>query len=151
MKTFSNLVLGSVAILLAASPVRAAEIVWSAFTGGGGIAQHGAVALGGAIGPIAPALSPATGGDVALFGGFWSALNGQPQPAWPVLKIRHLSGNQVRLSWPVTVNGFVLEYTTQLGSGVWHAENTAVVDTAGEHTVTVPASVPVQAWRLRAP
>lgn len=149
MKILSTFLLAAAAILLATTGARSAEIPWSTFTGGGGLAQHGAVALGGAIGPIAPALSPATGGDYTLTGGFWSALPGQPQPASPVLKIKSLGGDLVLLSWPVGLNGFILEYTTQLGSGVWVTESAPVVDTATEHTVIVSTDPAFRCFRLR--
>lgn len=152
MKTLPTLVLCSViaASLLSATSARAAEIPWWAITGGGGLGQHGAVALGGAIGPIAPALSPATGGSYTLTGGFWPALAGQPQPASPVLKITPLgNGGKVRLSWPLGVNGFKLEYSTQLDSGVWVPEPESVVNTVTEHTVTVPTQPDFRCYRLR--
>ena len=137
-------------LLLTATALQAAEIPWWTFTGGGGIAQHGAVALGGAIGPIAPALSPATGGNYTLTGGFWPAFPGQPKAALPVLQIKSLGdGSQALLSWPVGVNGFILEYTPQLGSGIWIVESAAVVDTATEHTATVPAADAFRCYRLR--
>ena len=138
------------ALLLTTTALHAAEIPWWTFTGGGGIAQHGAVALGGAIGPIAPALSSATGGNYTLTGGFWPAFPGQPKAATPVLKIKSLGdGSKALLSWPVGVNGFILEYTPQLGSGLWIVENAAVVDTATEHTATVPAADAFRCYRLR--
>ena len=137
-------------LLLPATALQAAEIPWWTFTGGGGIAQHGAVALGGAIGPIAPALSPATGGNYTLTGGFWPAFPGQPQPALPVLKIKSLGdGSKALLSWPVGVSGFMLEYTPLLGSGIWIVESATVVDTATEHTVSVPAADAFRCYRLR--
>jgi len=132
-----------------ASTSLAAEFPWWTFTGGGGIAQHGAVALGGAIGPSAPSLAPASGGDYTLVGGFWTPLSGQPQAAQPVLKITSSSGGKALLSWPVSVTGFTLEYTTQLGSGVWHPEPAVVTDTATEHVVSVPADAAFRCYRLR--
>ncbi len=149
MKNLTAVLLAVLTLAAGSTRTPATEVPWSAFTGGGGVAQHGAVALGGAIGAIAPATASAVGADFVLWGGFWSALSDLPQAAEPVLKVRHLGGNQVRLSWPVAFSGFTLEYTTQLGSGVWLAENTAVVDTPTEHTVTVAASALIQAYRLR--
>jgi hypothetical protein len=152
MNTFQNIVLcaATIAVLLATTASHAAEIPWWTFTGGGGLAQHGAVALGGAIGPIAPALSPATGGNYTLTGGFWPAFPGQPKAAVPVLKIKSLGdGSKVLLSWPVGVHGFILESTPQLGSGIWIIESAAVVDTATEHTATVSVEAISRCFRLR--
>ena len=137
-------------LALASTALTAAETWWWSFTGGGGISQHGAVALGGAIGPIAPTLSPATGGNYPLSGGFWPALSGQPQPVWPLLKIKWLADKEkVLISWPVNLNGFKLEYTTNLVSGIWYPEKEVVTDTASEHTVTVPAQGVYRCYRLR--
>ena len=137
-------------LALASVALTAAETTWWSFTGGGGIGQHGSVALGGAIGPIAPALSPATGGNYTLSGGFWSTLSGQPKPESPVLKIKWLADKEkVLISWPVNLNGFKLEYTTNLLSGVWHSENEVVVDTDSEHTVAVPSPGVFRCYRLR--
>ena len=128
----------------------AAETSWWSFTGGGGIGQNGAIAVGGAIGPIAPAFSPATGGDYTLSGGFWPALSGQPQPSSPMLKIAWLgTEDKVRISWPVSLNGFKLEYTTNLVSGIWYPEKEVVVDTTVEHTVTVTSPGVFRCYRLR--
>lgn len=127
------------ALLLTTTALHAAEIPWWTFTGGGGIAQHGA-----------PALSSATGGNYTLSGGFWPAFPGQPKAALPVLKIKSLGdGSKALLSWPVGVNGFILEYTPQLGSGLWIVESATVVDTATEHTATVPAADAFRRYRLR--
>lgn len=135
-------------LVFASSPLTAAETSWWSFTGGGGVSQHGSVALGGAIGPIAP--SPATGGNYTLSGGFWSTLSGQPQPVWPVLKIKWLAEKEkVLLSWPVNLNGFKLEYTTELDSGIWHSESEAVVKTATENTVAVSPLGLTRCYRLR--
>jgi hypothetical protein len=69
-----------------------------------------------------------------------------------VLTINSLAKeDKVRLSWPIAVTGFALEFTTQLGSGVWQPEATAVVDTATEHTVIVPAQAAFRCFRLRSP
>ena len=141
MKTFDKLFL--VTLIHLAQATSAAEITWWSFTGGGGISRDCVIAVGGALGPIAPALSPATGGAYTLSGGFWPALSGQPITARPLLKITRLGlgeGSKVMLSWPVGVSGFALEYTPELGSGNWTVGKEEVVDSATEHTVTVPAT-----------
>jgi hypothetical protein len=138
------------ALVFVSPALTTAEITWWTFTGGGGIGQYGSIALGGAMGPIAPALSPATGGNYTLSGGFWPALSGQPQPVWPILKIKWLADKEkVLISWPVNLNGFKLEYTTNLVSGIWYSEKEPVVDTESEHTVAVPPPDVFRCYRLR--
>ena len=69
-------------------------------------------------------------------------------PGAPVLKIRLAPGGQVILSWPLSSTGFVLEQTSALGT-TWMPTLRPILDTATEHTVTVPASGPLRCYRLR--
>jgi hypothetical protein len=134
-------------LLVVVSLAHATEVDWHAFTGGGGISQNGAVTLAGAIGQSSPVLSPATGGDYTLLGGFWSAFPAHTEIAQPVLSIQPLGGS-ARLSWPIGVNDFNLEYTTNLASGIWLPENTQVVDMLTEHAVTVESGTGARFFRL---
>ena len=145
-------ILSSLAVMFAigTAGVSANEIDWWTFTGGGGSAQQGTVAISGAIGPIAPALSPATGGNYTLTGGFWGGLSTSPLPDRPLLSIQ-LTGGKVQLSWPIGAVGFHLEYTDDLGSGTWQSEPTPVALTEKEHTVTVPPTASHRSYRLRWP
>jgi hypothetical protein len=59
-------------------------------------------------------------------------------PGAPILKITLLGVDKAVLSWPVSVQGFTLEFCGDFASGKWEAEPAPVVDTATEHTVTVP-------------
>jgi hypothetical protein len=119
---------------------------WFTVDGGGGTSAGGIYSVSGTIGqPDAGAMS---GGGFALTSGLWS-LYDTAQPPPPLrLTIRRAGANAV-LSWPVAVTGFTLEYTTQVGSGLWTTETTSVVDTATEHTVTVPANAGRRFYRLK--
>ncbi|MBL9173814.1 MAG: hypothetical protein JNL10_09790 [Verrucomicrobiales bacterium] len=66
----------------------------------------------------------------------------------PQLRVQFID-DSIRLSWPVSVSGFALEYSTQLGSSEWNTEPAAVVDDATEHTVIVPASTVRSFYRLK--
>jgi hypothetical protein len=105
--------------------------------GGGGMSSGGVYTLVGTIGQ--PNAGSSTGGNYTLAGGFRSGVTVLQTPGAPLLQIKLLAGNQVVISWPANVTGFILEYTTNLGSGEWSAEPAPVVDTATEHTVTVTA------------
>ena len=130
--------------------LHAAELPWWTSTGGGGVSQHGAVVLGGAIGPIGPQISTAANGTVTLTAGFWGSLPGQPKPAQPSLSILLVkAGTAVQISWPLTAAGFLLEFTNDLESGIWQVELAPVVDTVTEHTVTVPLATDQRSYRLR--
>jgi hypothetical protein len=83
--------------------------------------------------------------------GFWHGITVQQSPGAPELKIRAAPGGQVVLSWPLNVAGFVLEETTSVAiPGSWsQVLQPAPVDTANEHTVTVPTSGVIKCYRLR--
>jgi hypothetical protein len=133
-------------LLVAGSHAQPFTVDWFTVDGGGGNSAGGVYSLSGTIGqPDAGAMS---GGGFALTGGFWSLYDtGSASPSL-VLAIRR-AGNSAVLSWPLSVTGFTLEYTTQLGSGVWTTEGSAVVDTGTEHTVTVPADSGRRFYRLK--
>jgi hypothetical protein len=70
----------------------------------------------------------------------------------PVLKIQPQLNKTVMLSWPLSAQGFGLEQNTNLIAGVgWKTNATPVVDTATEHTVTVPTSSSACFFRLKSP
>ena len=124
--------------------------LWSTIDGGGGTSSGGQFALSGAIGqPDAGAL---TGGNFKLEGGFWSGITVQQTLGAPLLRIKLLGNGQVILSWPVNASGFAIEETTNASQSYsWTATPQSVVDTATEHTVTVPANGLVKCYRLKRP
>lgn len=123
------------------------DLSWSTIDGGGGTSSGGQFQLSGTIGqPDAGAL---TGGNFKLEGGFWSSVTVQQTPGAPILKIKLIGGGMAVLSWPVSVTGFTLEETTAVASGAWSAVPDPVVDTATEHTVTVPAAGVIKCYRLK--
>ncbi len=64
------------------------------------------------------------------------------------LSMAQIGGSQLRLSWPVSATGLTLQYATSLTAQDWTTEPTAVVDTATEHTVTVPTAGQPKFFRL---
>jgi len=125
-------------------------LTWSTIDGGGGTSIGGQFTLNGTIGqPDAGAL---TGGNFKLEGGFWSGITVQQKLGAPILRIQLLGNGQAIISWPVSVSGFVLEETTNASQGYsWSATPQSVVDTATEHTVTVPAMGLMKCYRLKRP
>lgn len=119
---------------------------WSTIDGGGGASTGGGFTLAGTIGQ--PDAGVMTGDGFEVTSGFWSLFSTHLPPQPPSLSIRRTGANAV-LAWPVAVNGYTLEYTTQLGSGFWTTETTSVVNTATEHTVTVPANAGRRFYRLK--
>lgn len=96
----------------------------------------------------APAIA-AINDSVTLEPGFWHSIKLVQSVGAPVLKMRAAANGQVVISWPVEVTGFVLEEAPSLPKVNWNTVATPVVNTATEHTVTVPASGPMKYYRLR--
>jgi hypothetical protein len=68
----------------------------------------------------------------------------------PTLKIQAQPDRTVKLSWPLAAEGFKLLQTTNLSAGIgWTTNTTTVVDTASEHTVTLPASAGALFFQLK--
>jgi hypothetical protein len=138
------------ALSLAAAPRHASGpfgLKWSTIDGGGGTSTGGVFRVRATIGQ--PDAGPvASGGPFTVTGGFWSFVSVVQTPGAPILKIQLLAGNQAVISWPVSVQGFTLEYTEAVGSGIWQSEQEPVVDTASEHTVTVPTKG-IRIYRLK--
>jgi len=122
------------------------DLSWSTIDGGGGTSSGGQFTVSGTAGQ--PDAGTLTGGQFSVTGGFWSFLSVVQTPGAPLLKIKLVGTNAV-VSWPLSVSGFVLQETTNLKSGPWSATPQSVVDTATEHTVTVPASGVVKVFRLK--
>jgi|GEM_PF-6311547 hypothetical protein len=68
----------------------------------------------------------------------------------PKLKMHAQPDRTVKLSWPLAAEGFKLLQTTNLTTGIgWTTNTAAIVDTASEHTVTLPASDGAMFFRLK--
>jgi hypothetical protein len=68
------------------------------------------------------------------------------------LSIHRVAGDNVTLSWPLAAQGFDLEQNTNLTTGAgWQTNFTSIIDTATDHTVTMPVSDPACFFRLKSP
>jgi hypothetical protein len=151
LNSITSCALGTLLLARLATVARAQsggqfDLSWSTIDGGGGTSSGGQFQLSGTIGQ--PDAGVLTGDNFKLEGGFWSGVTLLQTPGAPILKIMLIAPGQAVISWPVTVTGFTLQYSTDLGSGLWAKELAAVVDTATEHTVTVPA-VGIKCYRLK--
>ena len=114
---------------------------WFTTQPSGGHSSGGAFGVSLLVGQ--PAAGFASGGTYSFAGGFAP----QETEQQPSLTIRR-SGSDIILAWPLSVNGFQPEYTSQLGAR-WEPETTPVIDTATEHTVTIPLSENPRFYRLK--
>src|SRR6266481_1538282 len=69
-------------------------------------------------------------------------------PGAPLLLIKLVGANAV-LSWPLNTSGFFLQEPPSLSTPVWTSTPLQVVDTAIEHTVTVPGGGLMKCFRLK--
>jgi hypothetical protein len=141
------LILGALATGARAQSGGPFDLSWSTIDGGGGTSAGGQFTLTGTIGQPDASVT-LTGGQFNLTGGFWSFLSVVQTPGAPLLKIKLVGVNAV-LSWPLNTSGFFLQETPSLSAPVWTSTPQQVVDTATEHTVTVPAGGLMKCFRLK--
>jgi hypothetical protein len=121
---------------------------WSTIDNGGGTSSGGQFSLSGTIGQ--PDAGTLNGGQFKVEGGFWSGITVLQTPGAPILKVKLIGGGLAVISWPVGVTGFSLEECTT-ANGSWSVAPQPVVNTATEHTVTVPAVSLIKCYRLKNP
>jgi hypothetical protein len=136
------------------------DLSWSTIHGGGGtsVGSTGGAdttassqfTLTGTIGQPDAGTATLRGGPFSLTGGFWSFLSVVQTPGAPSLEFKLVGANAV-LSWPLNASGFFLQETPSLSAPVWTSTPQPVLDTATEHTVTVPATGLIKCFRLKHP
>jgi hypothetical protein len=122
------------------------DLSWSTIDGGGGTSSGGQFVVNGTIGQ--PDAGTLTGGNFKLEGGFWSGVQVLQVAGAPILRIK-LVGTNAIVSWPLNVTGFTVQETPSLTAPNWTSTPHKVVDTATEHTVTVPAAGIIKSFRLK--
>src|SRR5262252_8683118 len=124
------------------------DLSWSTIDGGGGVSSGGQFVINGTIGQ--PDAGTLTGSNFKIEGGFWSGVQVLQVAGAPILKIKFVGTNSI-VSWPLNVTGFILQQTPSLTAPVWTSTPQSVVDTATEHTVTLPAAGMMKCFRLKHP
>jgi len=115
---------------------------------GGGTSSGGVYSLGGIIGQHDAGM--ASNGIYTVTGGFWSVVAVQTPGAPPLLITR--TANNVVLSWPSTVVGYVLENNSNLAAtNGWISVSPAPAATNGLNYVTNLISPGNRFYRLRHP
>jgi hypothetical protein len=122
------------------------DLRWSTVDSGGATSSGGKFTVSGTVGQ--PDAGKLAGGNFTIEGGFWSGVSVIQVPGAPVLKIKLVGTNAV-ISWPKGVTGFSLEERPSIGGGTWNATPQSILDTASEHTVSVPASGVMKIFRLK--
>lgn len=154
---FMNLHQTVIPIMAACALPAALQAQWtlprSVIAGGGVSASGGTYTLDATAGQ--PEASPAaTGGGYSLTGGFWRSATVVPV-VQPRIEAESLIGDQIRLSWPVTATGFVLEQSASFApseAGISWNQVPPPYETNGPRvSLAVPLAPGDRFYRLRKP
>jgi len=145
MKYIPRIVLASALFILpAAVNAQPYSLQRSTVAGGGASGTGGTFSLNGTAGQPFGGLS--AGGSSSVTAGFWATEAVQTPPGVK-LSLVHF-GAHLTLSWPTNWSGLVLQQTTDIGKPNWTAVSQPVVVSNNQYTVTVPAMLPKQFFRL---
>jgi hypothetical protein len=124
------------------------SIDWHTIDGGGGTSTGGVFAVTGSIGQPDANSQPMTGGDFSLTGGFSSVFALQT-PGAPLLSVER-QGGAVRIFWPLSATGFVLDQSPTV-TGAWSQVSFPYVTNATGISFTAPTPTGNRVYRLRKP
>jgi len=88
------------------------SIDWFTIDGGGGTSSGGSYSLSGTIGQ--PDAGTMSGGAYTLVGGFWALAQAIQTTGAPLLSVETLPNGTVRVFWPASATGYVLDQSTAL-------------------------------------
>jgi hypothetical protein len=123
-------------------------IDWFTIDGGGGTSTGGVYSISGTIGQ--PDAGRMTGASYALDGGFWGFVGAIQTIGAPLLSVERL-GASVRVFWPASTAGFVLDETTVLGGppSSWNPVANSYETNATHVSITISAPMGAKYYRLR--
>ena len=124
------------------------SIDWHTLGGGGGTSTGGVFALNGTTGQPAANAQSMTGGNFSLTGGFWSIFAVQT-PEAPLLSVERQGAN-VRVFWPLSATGFVLDQSLS-ATGAWSQVSFPYVTNATAISISTPVPAGSKFYRLRRP
>lgn len=146
--TFLPAVTAACLIFVGTASAQNYSLDWFSIDGGGGTSTGGPYGLDGTIGQ--PDAGFMSGGAYSLAGGFWAVTSAAVPP---LLGIEPLPGG-VRVFWPRSAAGFVLDETMALASSppatAWTPVPVAAYQTNSTHiSITVPMPSGNRFYRLR--
>jgi len=126
-------------------------IDWFTVDGGGTTSSGGVYALSGTIGQPDASMTPMTGGNYSLTGGFW-ALYAVQTPGAPWLSIFRTTTNTVAVTWPSPSTGWELQRNTNSVSSVnWSNVTSGIEDDGVNKTLIVNPPTGNRFYRLNKP
>lgn len=143
----ATVLFASAVVLCAQRPMaQSYSIDRHTISGGGGTGTGGAFALSGTIGQPDASQQPMTGGNYSLTGGFWSLFVIQT-PGAPLLSVER-QGETVRVFWPRSATGFVLDQRSTM-TGAWSQVTIPLATNATGVSISTPAPTGNKFFRLR--
>ena len=127
------------------------SIDWHTIDGGGGTSIGGVYSVSGTIGQPDANVTPMTGGNFSLTGGFWSLLSVVQSPGSPTLKIFLTSTNTAVVYWPSPSSGFTLQQNSNVGTTNWIAPLETVTDNGTNKLIIVNPPAGNRFYRLIKP
>ena len=123
-------------------------IDWFTIDGGGGTSTGGVYSVSGTIGQ--PDAGRMTGTGYALDGGFWGFVGAIQTVGSPLLSVERI-GASVRVFWPASTAGFVLDEATVLGGppSSWNLVANPYETNATQISITISAPIGAKYYRLR--
>ena len=153
MKTIQATALATAFLLSAAASALSQNysIDWFTIDGGGGTSSGGSYAVSGTIGQ--PDAGSMSGGAYTLVGGFWGAIQAIQTAGAPLLSVETLLNGTVRVFWPSSATGFVLDQATALAvtptATTWTPAVFPYQTNASQISITTAPSPAQKYYRLR--
>jgi hypothetical protein len=137
-----------VAFLPACAQCQSFAIDWFTIDGGGGTSTGGVYSVSGTIGQ--PDAGRMTGASYALDGGFWGFVGAIQTVGAPLLSVERI-GASVRVFWPSSTAGFVLDEAAVLGGppSSWNPVGNTYETNATQISITISAPIGAKYYRLR--
>ena len=142
-------VLGVVAAFLpTCTQCQSYAIDWFTIDGGGGTSTGGAYSVSSTIGQ--PDAGRMTGASYALDGGFWGFIGAIQTVGAPLLSVERI-GASVRVFWPASTSGFVLDEAMVLGGppSSWNPVANTYNTNAAHISIMISAPIGAKYYRLR--
>ncbi len=145
MKT--NLLLLTLAATALGAPAQTFSLDWWTVDGGGGTSAGGVYSVSGAVGQ--PDAGVMSGGEFTLVGGFWSEVNATQPAQVPQLSVEPTALNCVRIFWPASAVGFVLQEKPRLDSTPWTEVTASIIESNGCKQFLIAPATGTHFYRLK--
>jgi hypothetical protein len=117
---------------------------------GGSVSSGGAYTVSGTVGQ--PNVGQSSNEQFGISDGFWNVVATLQTPDAPLVSVEQLANGSVRIFWPLTADGFVLDHSPSIDpSSLWSPVQLPQETSATHISVTIPAPEEIRFYRLRSP